>query len=235
MRKPLSIAFRPREDIHHHASYTSDYRSSGACSAGTIHTDAQADDSGCKASGGDCSQHFLPAALPGVGRVLVGKTDISGMWISPKLPFARRSEERIFLLDCLFVWIFIFELSGKGGPAGNHATAGRAQMIMRPREHPHQQRNAISRSRSERSYAVKTNANNVVISPLSAAVLLALTRHGAAGATEQQIASALQLTEGPQPEVTVRSWTCCRYSGLTSLQVLSQNLLFKIAFMMADH
>ncbi|GLH01907.1 Protein of unknown function, partial [Gryllus bimaculatus] len=83
--------------------------------------------------------------------------------------------------------------------------------------------------------AVKTNANNVVISPLSAAVLLALTRHGAAGATEQQIASALQLTEGPQPEVTVRSWTCCRYSGLTSLQVLSQNLLFKIAFMMADH
>ncbi|GLH01909.1 Protein of unknown function [Gryllus bimaculatus] len=141
MRKPLSIAFRPREDIHHHASYT------------TL------------------------AAL------------------------------------------------GQSTPTLRPTTAAARQAVA-----------TAANTFSLRLYqAVKTNANNVVISPLSAAVLLALTRHGAAGATEQQIASALQLTEGPQPEVTVRSWTCCRYSGLTSLQVLSQNLLFKIAFMMADH
>ncbi|GLH01906.1 Serine protease inhibitor 42Dd, partial [Gryllus bimaculatus] len=55
--------------------------------------------------------------------------------------------------------------------------------------------------------AVKANASNVVISPLSAAVLLALTRHGAAGATEQQIASALQLS-------TDRETTASGYGAL---------------------
>ncbi|KAK7790703.1 hypothetical protein R5R35_010067 [Gryllus longicercus] len=50
--------------------------------------------------------------------------------------------------------------------------------------------------------AVKANASNVVISPLSAAVLLALTRHGAAGATEQQIASALQLSTDRETTAT---------------------------------